>query len=105
MFTDSSFLNLQGRVQYFSFKGFLVENSPGFIYINEYGNFWSQTNVDISHNIFRDNYNQENGGGALDMNSVHGRVAYNIFANNSGQGLGGAIYANDVHCDFNNNVF
>ena len=104
VFRDSAFLDLKGRVQYFTLTGFNIENTQSFMYINDFGENWSPTTINIHNNVFRDN-SAGSGGGALDMNNVHGSIDNNLFIDNSADGAGGAIYAHEIYCDIYNNVF
>ena len=105
VFTDSSFLSIKGRVSNFSFKGFRVENnSGGFFEINDYNDQWSPTQVEISDNIFRDNYKDGHGSAIYAVN-IHGYISNNLFENNHAEWMGGAIYLNNISCDVSHNVF
>ena len=104
VFRDAAFLDLKGRVQYFTLTGFNIENTQSFMYINDFGENWSPTTINIHNNVFRDN-SAGSGGGALDMNNVHGSIDNNLFIGNSADGAGGAIYAHEIYCDISNNVF
>ncbi|SVB34319.1 uncharacterized protein METZ01_LOCUS187173, partial [marine metagenome] len=105
VFADSSFILIRGRVQNFSFKGFTVENnSDGFLVINDWDDQWSPTNVEISDNIFRDNYKDGHGSAIYAVN-IHGHISNNIFENNHAESMGGAIYLSNIFCDISHNVF
>ena len=105
VFTDSSFLSIRGRVPHFSFKGFRVENnSGGFLDINDYGDQWSTTQIEISDNIFRNNYKDGHGTAIYAVN-VDGNISNNIFENNHAEWMGGAIYLSNISCDVSHNVF